>query len=94
MVHRRNGLAFSARFWARRAAAFLIAWVLVLAPAWAFDQCLGTTLELIIMSWLIVGLGVMITKDVELPFKHPQAVDVTGALRTLWWAMFWPRFLW
>lgn len=93
MFNRPLGPAIRLQLWARRAAAFLIAWALVLAPAWTFDQVLGTPLELIIMSWLVVGMGVLITKGIELPFKNPEAIEVTAALRSMWWALLWPRFL-
>lgn len=92
MVNRHRGLATNFKLWVRRAIAFAIAWTAVLGSTWVVDLTLDTHLQLSIMSWLVVGLGVMITKDIELPFRRPQAIDVAGAFRSLWWALLWPRF--
>lgn len=80
-------------FLARQAAGLLIAWIGVFALTAALDLLFDTILRLVLTSWLCVGIGVMLLVRVLFPLPRGDLVDVRGAITTLWWAAFWPRYV-
>lgn len=78
---------------ARQAGAFLIVWIGVFAVTATLDLLFNTVFRLVLVSWLCIGIGVMLSKRVSFPVPNGDRLDVRGAFATLWWAAFWPRYV-
>ncbi|MBI2770452.1 MAG: hypothetical protein HYX47_12575 [Burkholderiales bacterium] len=91
MPNRRAGTKVG--FLARQAAAFAIVWLVLFALTGTFDLLFDTIVRLAVASWLCIGLGVMLSKRVAFPLPRGDRLDVGGALATLWWAAFWPKYV-
>ncbi len=78
---------------ARQAAAFAIVWLVIFALTSTFDLMFDTIVRLTLTSWLCIGIGVMRSKRMVFPLPRGDRLDVGGALATLWWAAFWPKYL-
>lgn len=65
----------------------------VLAVPMFLDFVFDTNIEIFVIVWLNIGLMVMRLKRINFPRPNPHRVDVRGGLNTLWWALFWPRYL-
>lgn len=77
----------------RQAAAFVIVWFVIFALTGTFDLLFDTIVRLALTCWLFIGLGVMLSKRVAFPLPRGDRLDVGGALVTLWWAAFWPKYV-
>lgn len=73
--------------------ALWLAWTLLILSICILDGLLHTIVALVLVTWLCTGIGVMLYKNVTFPMPRTDEVDVAGALRMLWWAVFWPRYL-
>ena len=73
--------------------AMALAYGLVLLLPMMVDFAFDTDVELIVIGWLNIGMVVMIGKGIEFPKPDTRHVDVVGALKTFWWALFWPNYL-
>lgn len=73
--------------------AMAIACMLLLAAPWILDELLGSWFAVATIAWLNIGLFVLKTRQTKVPVPDRHRIDVRGALRTLWWALFWPRYL-
>lgn len=71
----------------------LAAWAVLMGVAALIDAYFGTISELLIVSWLCVGLCVMKAKAIAWPTPSGERIDVAGAFRILWWAAYWPFYL-
>ncbi len=79
--------------WFRQCLAFIIAWTVLLFAPLLVDQVIHALIHLVLLGWVCIGLGVMLTKGIDLPKMKADRVDVAGAVRILWWAVHWPRHL-
>ena len=70
-----------------------LAYGLVLFIPMNVDFTYETNVELLVIGWLNIGLIVMVRKRIQFPTPDRQRIDVIGALKTLWWAFFWPNYL-
>jgi len=70
-----------------------LAYLVILLLPMVVDFAFETNVELLVIVWLNIGMIVMIQKKIAFPTPDMRRIDVTGALRTLWWAMFWPTYL-
>lgn len=71
----------------------IAAYGLVLALPMLLDFAFDTRLELITIVWINVGIFVMCAKKMPIPLPDSRHVDVSGGLRLIWWALFWPSYL-
>jgi hypothetical protein len=58
-----------------------------------FSQKLILPVLLALTGWLIWGAKVISHRQMELPLPAEDRIDVRGALRVLWWMIWWPRYL-
>ena len=80
--------------WLHQAAALWLAWaLLILGASSMLDGLLHTIVALVLVSWLCTGIVVMLCKNLAFPMPRTDQVDIAGAFRMLWWAVFWPRYL-
>ena len=79
--------------WLYQVVAFLIAWSIVSSLMGLVDDFYGTHARLCLTAWLCIGMAVMLLRKVAFPYPRVDRVDVIGAFRTLWWAIFWPHYL-
>ncbi|MBC3861175.1 hypothetical protein H8K32_03605 [Undibacterium jejuense] len=70
-----------------------IAYGIVLFLPMLVDFMYESQTELMMIGWLNIGLIVMVTKRIPFPAPDRKRIDVIGALKTLWWAFFWPNYL-
>lgn len=70
-----------------------LAFGLVLVGPLIVDFMFDTYIELEIIIWFNLGLFVMRRKNMDFPMPAPDRVDIPGGLRVLWWALFWPRYV-
>jgi len=66
--------------------------VILLLPM-IVDFTFETNIELMVIGWLNIGMIVMVRKRIAFPTPDMRRIDVAGALKTLWWALFWPNYL-
>jgi hypothetical protein len=73
--------------------AMVIAYGAVLLIPLFVDYTFDTHMEYLAIIWLNVGLAVMRLKQIQFPLPDVRRVDISGGLRVLWWALFWPSYL-
>lgn len=57
------------------------------------DFIFDTKVETSVIIWLNTGLIVMKLRKIAFPMPDMSKIDVLGGLNMLWWALFWPRYL-
>lgn len=65
----------------------------VLAIPVSIDFMFDTSIQLIVITWINIGVTVMRLKKMPFPLPASDRVDLQGGLRLLWWALFWPSYL-
>ena len=73
--------------------ATLFAYGTVLVLPMLCDYVFDTHIEIVVITWLNIGIIVMLMKHMTLPVIDARRIDVKACLRMLWWALFWPRYL-
>lgn len=73
--------------------AILAAYGMVLLAPMLFDFAFDTNVELLVIVWLNVGMFIMRAKKMAFPMPDMRRIDIKGALRLMWWALFWPNYL-
>lgn len=76
-----------------RAFALLVVWALLLGAASLIDDFYGTITRLVLVAWICIGICIMLSKKIDFPLPEGHRIDLFGAFRMLWWAIFWPRYL-
>jgi len=88
---KKHGLSF--KDWLHQFAALLITWTILSGVTGLFDELYNSNSRLLLTAWLCIGIGVMVSKNIDFPLPRVDRIDVQGAFRMLWWAAFWPRYL-
>ena len=70
-----------------------LAYTCILILPTIVDFIFDTHIELYVIAWFTVGLLVMQTKEIPYPQPLVDRIYVMGGLRVLWWALFWPRYI-
>jgi hypothetical protein len=76
-----------------RSLGLLLAWVVALLIPTFIDGVFGTSLRQFVSMWLWGGMLVMLIKKIPPPLPSPERIDVVGAFKMLWWAAWWPLYL-
>lgn len=74
-------------------AAMILAYGIILLIPVIVDFVFDTNTEAYVITWCNVGLCVMWMKKVPFPVPDHHRLDIAGGLRALWWAIFWPNYL-
>ena len=81
------------REWILRVIALLVAWDVVLAACAIAGRLLGYRIWPEVMTWVLIGLVLMLRNSVDAPIPAGTDVDVVGAFQMPWWAARWPTRL-
>ncbi|CAN5860070.1 hypothetical protein BH11PSE12_BH11PSE12_29350 [soil metagenome] len=73
--------------------AILFAYGAVLILPMLCDYVFDTHIKIVVITWLNIGIVVMLMKHMTLPAIDMRRIDVKACLTILWWALFWPRYL-
>lgn len=57
------------------------------------DVFLNTSLTILGVIWLNLGLACMRFKKIIFPMPDKNKIDVVGSFNLMWWAIFWPKYL-
>ena len=88
---KKQGITFKG--WLCQFAALFIAWAILSAVTGLFDALCDTPARLVLTCWLVIGIGMMLSKNVVFAMPSTQRVDVPGAFKVLWMAALWPLVL-
>lgn len=74
-------------------ASFLLAILAIFTVPLLCDTYLGTPFTIFGIVWLNLGVACMRLKKINFPLPRKNKLDPAGAIKTIWWALFWPNYL-
>ncbi|MCP5426177.1 MAG: hypothetical protein H6970_14080 [Gammaproteobacteria bacterium] len=81
----------------KRLLAYFIAISLVFLPIMGLAAAVSPRwvlpLMIVIVGWFIWGAKIIGQREWDAPQPAVDRIDVVAALRVLWWAAWWPRYL-
>ncbi len=77
-----------------RLSALFYVWAVVLFSAALIDKLFGTIFQPLLGGWLLIGFITMLQKKIMLPAWKSNRSPIRVAFELLWWALWWPKYIW